>query len=114
MTQRIGVTGSRFFGRTHPESDIDLFAQDSPEIRAELLSLGFHEKRLSGKGGPNMTGMYRRVDEETGRSVDVALHASFDRKMMEQRIACTTPVRILLSLCTKKTRDRIWARLQTL
>lgn len=37
------LTGSRFFGGFNPASDWDYFAEDSPEIRKFLYSLGFQE-----------------------------------------------------------------------
>lgn len=105
---RVGLTGSTYFRGPAEDRDIDLFTEDSPNIRAQLLAWGFRPLPISGKCGPNMKAMYRR-----GR-VDVGLLENIDRKIFEQKIASITPVRALMALCKKRTRTKIWGRIQNL
>jgi hypothetical protein len=110
----VGFTGSRFFGSGGEGADYDLFAQDSPNLRARLMSIGCVSLPLSGRCGPNLVAMYRYTDPETGNQIDIGLHKSFERKLYEQRIACTTPFRLLLRHLPKERRYDVWRFIQSL
>jgi len=102
---KIGITGSRAFGTATPESDIDLFMQDSPETRRNLMAMGFRELPIRGKGGPNMTSVFRRAN------VDVALQANIDRKIRENETISRSPLRFLMRL-PKEVRELVWSKVQ--
>jgi hypothetical protein len=53
------LTGSRFFGGTHSNSDYDFFAEDSLELREILRGLGFYQEDSSYKDDQLIETVYR-------------------------------------------------------
>lgn len=111
---RFGLTGSRHFGSAKADSDTDLFTQDSPAMRAHLLSLGFRKIDIVGSGGPNNRAVFRLGKMGKPGRVDVAMMRDFDRKAKENAIASIAPLKALMRLAPKRIRAAVWWRIQKL
>jgi hypothetical protein len=110
---RVGLTGSKLFGGAGEGSDTDVYVQDHPATRAQLLAAGFIEIMHTGKCGPNVPKIFRKQDPILG-SIDVGLCKSFERKHFENRVASITPIRLLMRHAPKRVRTAIWQRIQNL
>lgn len=112
MATKVGATGSRFFGAHKPGADFDFYVQDSPQIRANLLSEGYRQLQYRGTCGPNVVTIFRR-GEGPGH-IDIALVISFDRKHLENRIMTLTPLRLVTLRAPKAIRSAVWRVVQRL
>jgi len=110
---KLQLTGSRHFGSAKPCSDIDVFTQHSPELKARLLSLGFRDLGHGGDCGPNLASMMRKR-LPNGSHIDLGLYHNAERKMKEHRIASFTPIAVVMRHANKDLRRKLWGFLQRL
>jgi hypothetical protein len=109
----LGVTGSRYFGTATQDSDLDTYAQDSPENRAALLAQGFRPVPIRHVGGPNMSAVFRRYTP--GRPhTDVGLFKDAQRKAWEQKVLSVPPIKAIVKRAPKPWRTFLWNIVQNI
>jgi len=110
-----GLTGSYFFGTYRPDSDLDLFAKDSNEVRRFLYECNFNiEWEVNGYGDKNTVLLLRH---HSNPHIDVQLvRDTAAKKDVEERIKKETGCWILTpqcgetktSICFKKRRATLY------
>ena len=91
------LTGSRFFGNAHHDSDWDFFTEDSIEVREFLQNQGF--ENLNDKLEVNPKDLYREdpniatVFESVFAKVQVQLVQNVGQKIVAQDILKESPIR---------------------
>lgn len=100
-------TGSRYFGGATNESDWDFYAEDTNEVRAFLIDVGFVELpfnlMLDEYNDPNICAVFRH-----SQHVDVQLTRYLDERRRAHAIMKTPDAHCIYLILNKQQRHDLW------